>query len=127
MNGVDESTCSLTRRLNDTDELSFTVNRIVDGEVSSFYDKIERHYEIYVPTEGWFKIVEEPELYNDGNIETKSVIAESYEIELQQYDLIDFQINTGEVDSREILATDNTYNLGGYSIPYDNVRFYRDT
>lgn len=82
---------------------------------------------MYVPTEGWFKIVEEPELYNDGNVETKSVTAESYEIELQQYDLIDFQINTGEVDSREILATDNTYNLGGYSIPYDNVRFYRDT
>ena len=127
LNGIDETTCSITRRLNDTDELTFTVNRIVDGEVSSFYDKIERHYELYVPTEGWFKIVEEPELYNDGNVETKSVVAESYEIELQQYDLIDFQINTGEVDSREILATDNTYNLSGYSIPYDNVRFYRDT
>lgn len=127
LNGIDETTCSLTRRLNDTDELTFTVNRIVDGQVSSFYDKIERHYELYIPTEGWFKIVDEPELSNDGNIETKSVVAESYEIELQQYDLIDFDINTGEVFSKEILATDNTYNLGGYSIPYDNVRFYRDT
>ena len=127
LNGIDESTCSLTRRLNDTDELSFTVNRIVDGEVSSFYDRIERHYELYIPNEGWFKIVDEPELSNDGNVETKSVVAESYEIELQQYDLIDFYINTGEVYSREILATDNTYDLSGYSIPRDNILFYRDT
>ena len=70
LNGIDESTCSLTRRLNDTDELSFTVNRIVDGEVSSFYDRIERHYELYIPNEGWFKIVDEPELSNDGLIIT---------------------------------------------------------
>ena len=127
LNGVDESTCSLTRRLNDTDELSFTVNRIIDGEVSSFYDKIERHYELYIPAEGWFKIVDEPELTNDGNVETKSVIAESYEIELQQYDLVNFYINTGEVYSKEILATDNTYDVSGYSIPRDNILFYRDT
>ena len=127
LNGVDETTVSLTRRLNDTNELSFTVNRIVNGEVSQFYDRIERHYELYIPTEGWFKIVDEPELSNDGNVETKQVVAESYEIELQQYDLIDFYINTGEVYSREILATDNTYDMSGYSIPRDNVRFYRDT
>ena len=127
LDGVDEETCSLTRRLNDTDQLRFTVNRLIDGRISQYYDRIERHYELYIPTEGWFKITEEPELTNDGNIETKSVVAESYEIELQQYDLIDFHVNTGEEFSKEMLATDNTYDLSGYSLPRDNVRFYRDT
>lgn len=131
LNGVEEDSCSLTDNLNNTSELTFTVDRIINtdegvAEVSQFYDLISRHYELYLPHHGWFKINEEPEIDNDGNIETKSVRAESLEIELQQYDLVNFRINTASEDSKEMLATDNTYDFEGYTVFQDNVRFYRN-
>lgn len=137
INGIDEDSCSLTKNLNNTSELTFTVSRkldgdlehasITDGEVTQYYDQIERHYELYLPYHGWFKINEEPEIDNDGTVETKSVRAESLEIELQQYDLVNFDINSGEVYSKEMLATDNTYDNNGYKMFRDRVLFYRDT
>jgi len=99
----------------------------VDGEISPFYDRLERHYELYLTHFGWFKINEEPELSNDGNNETKTVRAESGEIELQQFDKVNFEINTGSVSSAEMMATDNTYEIGEYKLPRDNVKFWRDT
>lgn len=137
INGIDEDSCSLTKNLNNTSELTFTVERIIgdrvetasrnDGQVTQYYDQIERHYELYLPYHGWFKINEEPEVDNDGTVETKSVRAESLEIELQQYDLVDFDINSGEVYSKEMLATDNTFDNNGYNAFHDQVLFYRDT
>lgn len=127
LNGIDESTCSLEINLNNTAILEFSIPRIVDGEITNYYDLINRHYELYVTHFGWFKINEEPELSNDGNIETKAIRAESGEIELQQFDKINFEINTGTVSSREMLAPDNTYEVVGYKLPHDNIRFYRDT
>ena len=137
INGVDEDSCSLTKNLNNTSELTFTVERKIgdrvntasrnDGQVTQYYDLIERHYELYIPYHGWFKINEEPEIDNDGTVETKSVRAESLEIELQQYDLVNFDINSGELYSKEMLATDNTYDNNGYKMFRDRVLFYRDT
>lgn len=137
INGIDEDSCELTKNLNNTSELTFTVERRLDGglphasrtdgEITQFYELIQRHYELYIPHHGWFKINEEPEVENDGNVETKSVRAESLEIELQQYDLVDFDINSGEVWSAEMLATDNTYDNMGYKMFRDQVLFYRDT
>lgn len=132
INGIDEDSCSLTKNLNNTSELTFTVQRILNdddgnGVVTQYYDKIERHYELYLPYHGWFKINEEPEIENDGTIETKSVRAESLEIELQQYDLVDFEINSGSEYSREMLAVDNTFDNNGYNAFHDQVLFYRDT
>ena len=137
INGVDEDSCSLTKNLNNTSELTFTVERKIgdrvetasrnDGQVTQYYDLIERHYELYLPYHGWFKINEEPEINNDGTVEIKSVRAESLEIELQQYDLVNFDINSGELYSKEMLATDNTYDTNGYKMFRDRVLFYRDT
>ena len=127
INGVQEDSCSLTKNLNNTHELTFTVDRIIDGEQTQYYDQIQRHYEIYIPFHGWFKINEEPEIDNDGTQETKSVRAESLEIELQQYDLVDFDINSGEEYSKEMLAVDNTFDNNGYNAFHDQVLFYRDT
>ena len=137
INGIDEDSCSLTKNLNNTSELTFDVERIIgdrvktashnDGQVTQYYDLIERHYELYLPYHGWFKINEEPEINNDGTVEIKSVRAESLEIELQQYDLVNFDINSGELYSKEMLATDNTYDNNGYKMFRDRVLFYRDT
>ena len=131
LNGVDEETCSLTDNLNNTSELTFVVDRIINtengAEVSAFYDLISRHYELYLPHHGWFKINEEPELDNNGNTETKSVRAESLEIELQQYDLVNFKINMATEDSKEMLAIDNTYKIDDFTMFRDQILFYRDT
>lgn len=129
LNGVQEDTCMLDINLNNTAVLSFTLNRIVDGEVSNFYDLISQHYELYVSNFGWFKINEEPVLNNDGNVETLDIRAESLEIELQQYDLTGFRINMGSVDSWEMIATDNQYRVEGTDsyLPWEGVYFYRDT
>jgi len=59
------------------------VYRIIDGEINPFYEYIAKHYELYLTNFGWFKINEEPTLENDGKIESKTVRAESLEIELQ--------------------------------------------
>ena len=129
LNGVLEDTCNLEINLNNTSVLTFDVSRIINGAVSSWYDRIEQHMELAIPGLGWFKINEEPTIMNDGNQETCSVRAESLEIELQNHDLVGFEINTGAVSSREMLATDNTYDTedGSYTLARENVRFYRDT
>lgn len=128
LNGIDEDSCHLEINLQNTSVLEFTVRRILDGEITTFYDLIDQHYELLAKGFGWFKINEEPELNNDGDFETKTVRAESLEIELQQFDLVDFDINTGEVWSKEMLAKDNQYVIvDDYKGPRDNVKFYRDT
>lgn len=125
--GVREETAYLEFNLNNTNTLDIEVDRDIGGDVNPFYDYVERHYELYVKPYGWFKIKEEPEITNDGEVETKHVYAESLEIELQQYDLFSFKINTGEVDSWEMLATDNTYPMDEFTMFREQVRFYRDT
>ena len=130
LNGVEQDSVDLQLNLNNCHVLSFTVDRIVNGEISSFYDKIERHSELFLTGYGWFKINEQPEVSNDGDVQKINIRAESLEIELQQYDLTDFRVNMGTVDSREMLATDNIYYVDGdkdYRLPRDNVRFWRDT
>lgn len=126
LNGIDEESCSLDIQLNNTNVLEFTISRIIDGEISNYYDIIDRHYELYVTHFGWFKINEEPEISNDGNMETKTIRAESGEIELQQYDLVGFRVNTGAVDSAEMMAKDNVYDFEGYDVAREGVKFYRD-
>lgn len=128
LNGIEEDSCYVEINLNNTATLSFTVDRIVNGEISNWYDYLEQHYELYVTGIGWFKINEEPEVNYDGNTETTSISAESLEIELQQYDLIGFKVNCGTVDSWEMMAVDNVYeDEDGYRLPRESVLFYRNT
>lgn len=112
--GIQEDTCHYERNLNNTSLIEFTVSRDINGEINPMYDLIQQHFELCMPGKGWFKINEEPVIESDGNIETKSVRAESLEIELQQYDLVNFEINTASVSSKEMLATDNKYPVNGY-------------
>lgn len=130
LNGVREDTCSLTINLNNTWVLDFDVDRVVNGGLSNYYDRIEQKMELHLPGYGWFKITEEPVMSNDGNIESLSVHAESLEIEFQQYVFKGFEVNTGTQWSLEYLAADNVfYYDDDKSYPFfrENVRFYRDT
>jgi len=46
---------------------------------------------------------------------------------LQQYDIVDFEVNTATQSSKEMLATDNTFTKNDYLMWHDRVVFYRDT
>lgn len=130
LNGVREDSCHLDMNLNNTWVLDFDVDRIVDGGISNYYDRITQYMELHLPGYGWFKITDEPVMSNDGNVETLSVHAESLEIEFQQYVLKGFECNTGTTSSLEYLATDNVFyydNDKSYPFFRENVRFYRDT
>ncbi|MBR5795187.1 MAG: hypothetical protein IKY26_03525, partial [Erysipelotrichaceae bacterium] len=127
LNGIDEQSCNVTLRANNTHTISFDVYKEINGEETSFYDQIDVLMELYVTSIGWFKITQTPEMSFDGNVEKLTVVAESYEIELQQYDKTGFVVNRASDDSLEMMATDNTYlDANGYKLFRDNVYFYRD-
>lgn len=123
LNGVDEASVSLTLNLNNAHELSFDVNRYVDGMESAGYDMLERFMNIYVTGIGWFKI-QHPETSFDGQKEVRHVTAESLEIELQQYDLVGFKVNCGTEDSLEMMVEGNAYEENGVQKLHDVVRLY---
>lgn len=125
--GIREDTCRLEKNFNNTSVLEFTVDRDIDGTVNPVYEYYQQLFELYVPKHGWFKINEEPVIETDGNVETKSVRAESLEIELQQYDIVDFEVNTASVSSKEMLAVDNKFLYNDYYAYHDRVVLYRDT
>lgn len=127
LQGVQEDTVHLEKNLNNTSVLEFTIDKDINGEVNPLYDLVDLHYELVIKGHGYFKINETPTIDTDGNVETKQVRAESGEIELQQYDLVNFNINTAAVDSKEMLADDNTYEQNGYYMFHNKVLFYRDT
>lgn len=128
LNGVDEQSCNVTIRANNTSSISFNVYKEINGEESNYYNQIDALMELYVSSIGWFKITQPPEISFDGNNEITIINAESYEIELQQYDKVGFVVNRASEDSLEMMATDNTYlDVNGYKLFRDNVHFYRDT
>ena len=132
LNGIDRDSCNLDIDFIDTDTLTFDVYKYHDGELTPYYDYVDILMELYVDGHGWFFIDTPPTTRHDGTVEYKTVTAQSYEITLHQYDLVDFDINTASSTSREMLATDNvyTYSVSGkvwYNLFRDNVLFYRDT
>lgn len=130
VSGIDTSTVSLTLNTNNTAELSFTVDRYVDGKEIIGYSYLEEYMELYV--DGiWFKIMSPPEITNDGMRETKNITAESYEIMLSQYKLNSFKINTGDEDSYEVMYKKNHPDIveqykkdNDGAEPYYSVKFY---
>lgn len=102
-----------TLKFNAYSELSFTVARTYDdmikGEqkVNPFYNRIEALRLVYLDGFGYFEI-QDPELISDGIQEKKEVLAYSLEYNLSQKYLDDFHVNTGEIDSIEVIyAEDN--------------------
>lgn len=106
LGGIDTSTVSVTLRTNNTAELTFTVDKYVDGVESQGYEELDEMMELYC--DGiWYKIMDPPTETNDGTQCTKDITAESYEISLTQYKLKNFKINMGEEDSYEMMYQKN--------------------
>lgn len=97
-----------TFKFNALSELTFEApriyNNIISGttEVNPYYDKIEALRLVYLENFGYFEI-QGPELTSNGIEEKKSITAYSLEYTLSQKYLKDFKINTGEVDSLEVI------------------------
>ena len=101
-------------KFNAYSELSFEVSRLyndlITGEnhVHPYYDKIEALRLILLEGFGYFEI-QTPALSSDGIKEIKTITAYSSEYTLTQKYLEDFYINTGEIDSREVLYAQSKY------------------
>lgn len=95
-------------KFNSYSELSFEVARVyndtITGEtkINPFYDKIESPRLIYLENIAYFEL-QGPELDSDGIKEIKPCTAYSLEYTLSTKFLEDFNVNTGKVDSLEVL------------------------
>lgn len=119
LGGIDTSTVSVTLRTNNTAELTFTVDKYVDGVESQGYEELDEMMELYC--DGiWYKIMDPPTETNDGTQCTKDITAESYEISLTQYKLKNFKINMGEEDSYEMMYQKNHDTSKFYQIKFYN-------
>ena len=109
---LETSNMQASLKFNAYSELSFEVSRfysdIITGEtqVNSYYDLIEALRLLYVEGFGYFEI-QGPEMVGDGIKETKAITAYSYEYTLSQKYLENFYVNTGEVDSIEVINAES--------------------
>ena len=104
-------------KFNAYSELTSTVGRtytdMITGEtqVNPFYDRIEALRLVYLEDFGYFEI-QDPDINSDGIKETKTITAYSLEYTLSQKYLEGLNINTGKVDSVEVI-----YANGGLITP----------
>lgn len=95
-------------KFNSYSELSFDVARIYNdmitgaNQVNPYYDKIEAFRLVFLEGFGYFEL-QDPEIDGDGIKEVKSLTAYSLEYTLSQKYLENFRVNTGEVDSIEVM------------------------
>lgn len=105
-----------TFKFNSYSELSFEVGRVYndflsgDTIVNPYYDKIEALRLIELEHLGYFEL-QGPELIGDGIKEAKSCNCYSLEYTLSQKYLEDFYINTGEVNSVEVINATSEKNI----------------
>lgn len=99
-------------KFNSTSELDFEVGRFYNDAITGkslvnpYYDKIEALRLLYLEGFGYFEI-QGPELTGDGIKECKNITAYSYEYTLSQKYLSDFYVNTGEVNSIEVINAED--------------------
>lgn len=99
-------------KFNSYSELSFKTariyNDILNGQtkVNPFYDRIESPRLILLENFGYFEI-QCPELNSDGIKESKSVTSYSLEYTLSTKFIKNFYVNTGKVDSLEVLNAED--------------------
>ena len=109
---LDTTDTKASLKFNTYSELSFEVSRVYNdmlqgfNKINPFYDKIESPRLILLENFGYFEI-QGPELNSDGIKETKNVTAYSLEYTLSTKYIRDFYVNTGKVDSLEVLNAED--------------------
>lgn len=100
-------------KFNAYSELTFNIDRTyidtLTGEKHThlFYDRIEHPRLILLENIGYFQI-QAPDMSTDNFKESKTVTAYSSEYALSQKYITDLHINTGEVDSVEVIYSEET-------------------
>ena len=100
-------------KFNAYSELTCTIPRIYTNmttgqtQVNPFYNKVEALRLLYLEGFGYFEI-QEPEIFSDGIQEKKNITAYGLEYRLSQRYLEDFNINTGEANSLEVIAANGS-------------------
>lgn len=126
VNGLQYDSDSSTENFLGLSELTFIVNRYIwtsNGLIESAgYERLQEKMMVYISGVGNYQITDISRS-NDGYIETKNVTCQSCDIELQNRNITDFYINTGEVKSKEMLASGNVTDAG---LPKENVIICND-
>ena len=100
-------------KFNTYSELSFNVDRTYidtltgNKNINLFYDRIEHPRLILLDNIGYFQI-QAPDMSSDGFKESKAIVAYSSEYALSQKYITDLHVNTGEVDSVEVIYAEET-------------------
>lgn len=127
LNGIDESSFSLTPNLNNTWDLSFDVNKYIDVDgvevESSGYSFLCVLLRIYIEDIGWF-LMTPPKVTNTGYKEYKTINASSAEIEMMQHDIKSLKINKGTTDSYEMLVSGNVDKVGEVEFAKEQIKFH---
>lgn len=115
LNGVKTDSANCNLRVKDYSELTFDVDEyiVIKGkkQKSLGYDMLLPYMTLYLEDIGMFQM-QKPTEQNDGNGETKSIVAYSLEKEFEDRNWINFKCNTGEKDSLEQIAENNLNELG---------------
>lgn len=112
-------------KFNTYSELTFNIDRTyidtLTGQKNThlFYDRIEHPRLILLENIGYFQI-QAPDMFTDNFKESKAVTAYSSEYALSQKYISDLHINTGEVDSVEVIFSEET------GSPLEPVVFYNE-
>lgn len=105
--------CQLDAKWNAYSELSFSIDRqytdVLTGEtkVHPLFDKAEGLRKVYAENIGYFIIQDPDTLYADKDSKTLSCMSTEYET-ASKY-LENFYVNTGEVDSKEVIYLASIY------------------
>ena len=92
---------NMTENLRDLWSIEVEVDKYIDGEINPSYDYILPLMQIYVEDYGWFILPVPPEEHDDGNRVYKDFTIYSIEQQLQQENVTELYINTGDEYSRE--------------------------
>ena len=107
-------------------ETSFSIDRqyvdVLTGEVKVHptFDKAEGLRKVYMENIGYFVIQDPDTTYGEKDSKTLSCFSSEYET-ANKY-LENFRVNTGEIDSKEVIALESIY---GYNYTIDSDDLYK--